>query len=111
MKASLSGLITIACFIATTASSIAENARAYQKLHIPEVLGGKTFQLNLHKDSKSFWQGATTATYAFNGEKFWGPTLFFNQGDTVQLNVKNSLDEVTTPTAVDPKVRSKVTLP
>ncbi len=88
--------LSIACFMAMTASSTAQSTRPFQKLHIPEALGGKAFQLNIHKDSKSFWQGATTATYAFNNEKFWGPTLFFNQGDTVQLNVKNSLDEVTT---------------
>lgn len=70
--------------------------RPFQKLHIPEAIGGKTFTLNLHKSRKSFWQGATTDTYAYNGESFWGPTLIFQQGDTVTLHVKNELDEPTT---------------
>jgi FtsP/CotA-like multicopper oxidase with cupredoxin domain len=46
--------------------------------------------------SKSFWKGATTATYGYNNESFWGPTLILKKGDTVQLNVRNELDEPTT---------------
>lgn len=74
----------------------AETMRPYQPLHIPEAISGKSFQLNLHKASKSFWKGATTKTYGYNKESFWGPTLIFNQGDDVSINVKNDLDEPTT---------------
>lgn len=71
-------------------------ARPFQPLHIPEAISGTKFDLRLHRSSRSFWKGATTATYAYNDETFWGPTLIFNQGDTVQINVKNDLSEPTT---------------
>ncbi len=72
------------------------DTRKYQTLHIPEAISGKDFQLELKKRSKSFWAGATTITYGYNNESFWGPTLFLNQGDDVKISVKNSLDEPTT---------------
>jgi blue copper oxidase len=70
--------------------------RHFQKLRIPELIAGKEFNLSLHPSKKSFWQGATTNTYAYNKEDFWGPTLVFQQGDTVNINVKNELGEPTT---------------
>lgn len=70
--------------------------RPFQKLWIPEALTGKTFNLTLHKTKKSFWAGATTTTYGYNGAPFWGPTLVLQQGDTVQMKVTNTLDEETT---------------
>jgi bilirubin oxidase len=72
------------------------SSRPFQPLHIPEALSGTDFNLTLHKAQKTFWKGATTATYAYNNESFWGPTLIFNQGDTVHVRVKNDLDEPTT---------------
>ncbi len=70
--------------------------RPYQNLWIPPVLSGKVIDLSLNKTKKSFWAGATTATYGYNDAQFWGPTVFLNQGEAVQLRVKNNLDEVTT---------------
>ena len=70
--------------------------RPSQPLHIPQLLTGNHFEINLHKSSKSFWKGATTKTYAYNGESFWGPTLEFKQGESVSVNVRNELDEPTT---------------
>jgi blue copper oxidase len=70
--------------------------RPYQELHIPQLLKGTHFDLNLHKTQKSFWSGAVTTTYAYNDEGFWGPTVELNAGDNVQLNVHNSLEEPTT---------------
>ncbi len=70
--------------------------RPYQNLWIPPVLTGKAIDLSLSKTKKSFWAGATTATYGYNDAQFWGPTVFLNQGDAVQLRVKNNLDEATT---------------
>jgi len=96
MKTPLPGFVAFALLIATTEHSIAQASRSFQPLRIPELIEGTEFQLDLHKETKSFWPGETTATYALNHEKFWGPTLVFNKGDTVRLNVKNSLDEVTT---------------
>lgn len=71
-------------------------SRPFQDLWIPPTVSGKSFELALNKASKSFWQGVTTSTYCFNDSRFWGPTLIFEQGDLVQINVKNNLDEPTT---------------
>ncbi|WP_206291166.1 multicopper oxidase domain-containing protein [Humisphaera borealis] len=83
---------------ATTGSSpsAATSVRAFQDLWIPPLITGKTFDLALGKSSKSLWPGATTHTYGYNDARFWGPTLVFEQGETVRINVKNNLDEPTT---------------
>lgn len=87
----------IALVTLTTASfAVAQNARPYQDLWIPPAITGNSFDLKLGQSSKSFWAGAVTKTYAFNDLKFWGPTLIMTQGQTVQLHVKNALDEPTT---------------
>lgn len=70
--------------------------RKYQTLHVPEAISGTEFELELKKRTKSFWAGATTTTYGYNNESFWGPTLIFNKGEDVKVSVKNSLDEATT---------------
>lgn len=72
------------------------NVRPFQNLWIPPVLTGKTFDLTLSASKKSLWAGARTIAYCYNDTGFWGPTLFLNQGDTVQMRVKNALEEVTT---------------
>ncbi len=77
-------------------SGMPKTPRPFQNLWIPPILEGKSFALTLSKTSKSFWSGATTTTYGFNKAEFWGPTLILNQGDTVQLKVKNDLSEPTT---------------
>ena len=68
----------------------------YNPLWIPPALSGTSFDLSLAPSSKQLLTGATTATYGYNGAEFWGPTLIMNQGDDVQLNVKNELAEETT---------------
>ncbi|NBR43098.1 MAG: hypothetical protein EBU04_09690, partial [Verrucomicrobia bacterium] len=37
-----------------------------------------------------------TPTLGYNGSNFMGPTLVFNQGETVQINFKNNYTEPTT---------------
>ncbi|HBJ83668.1 MAG TPA: hypothetical protein DDZ88_07335 [Verrucomicrobiales bacterium] len=73
-----------------------EQQRPYQDLWIPPLLTGKNIDLSLDKNRKSFWPGASTATYGYDNAAFWGPTVILNQGDAVNLRVKNNLDEVTT---------------
>lgn len=69
----------------------------YNALYIPPTLSGTNFNLTLAKTSKQFFtSGNATPTYAFNGQSFWGPTLIFNKGDEVTLNVTNSLADTTT---------------
>ena len=92
----LSLALLAASILFAAPAAVAETVRPYQDLWLPPVLEGKNFELTLSKNSKSFWAGATTSTYGFNGARFWGPTLVFNQGDTVQINVKNDLSEPTT---------------
>lgn len=69
--------------------------RPLQELWIPPLVEGKTFNLNLAPSTRKFLTG-TTPTMGYNGASFWGPTLVFNKGETVQVNFKNNLEEVTT---------------
>ena len=68
----------------------------YNNLFIPDTLSGTNFDLAI-KDT--FAQivntGNQTITGGING-KFWGPTLFFNKGETVHFNVHNYLNDSTT---------------
>lgn len=68
----------------------------YRDLWIPTLVEGPEFHLSLGKNRKSFWGDTSTATYSYNNAEFWGPTLVFNRGETVELHVKNNLDEETT---------------
>ncbi len=69
--------------------------RPLQDLWIPPLLEGKTFNLQLTQSTRKFLAGTTT-TMGFNGATFWGPTLVFNKGETIQVNFQNNLEEVTT---------------
>ena len=81
----------------TNAALAKASERQFQTLHIPESITGTTFNLDLHPSNKVFWKGSKgTPTFGYNKEKFWGPTLIFNKGDKVTLNMKNSLSEPTT---------------
>ena len=66
-------------------------SQSYNTLWIPDTLSGTNFNLNI-KDT--FAQivntGNQTITGGING-KIWGPTLFFNKGDVVHMNVKNGI--------------------
>jgi bilirubin oxidase len=68
----------------------------YNNLMIPDTLSGTTFHLSL-KDT--FAQIVNTGNQTITGginSKIWGPTLFFNKGDTVHMNVHNYLNDSTT---------------
>ena len=68
----------------------------YNNLWIPDTLSGTQFNLTI-KDTfaQIVDKGNQTITAGING-KFWGPTLFFNKGDVVHMNVKNNLNDSTT---------------
>jgi len=85
---------TIAIFILILFSG--KSFSQYNTLWIPDTLTGPTFNLNI-KDtfSQIISSGNQTTTGGING-KFWGPTLIFNQGDSVQMIVHNYLNESTT---------------
>lgn len=67
----------------------------YNILHIPDTLSGGTFNLTLKDSFKQFKSGNQTITGGINGD-FWGPTLIFNKGETVHMNVQNKLNDSTT---------------
>ncbi len=67
----------------------------YNNLWIPDTLNGTTFNLNIKDTFSQIRPGQQTITAGINN-KFWGPTLFFNKGETVHMNVKNSLNDSTT---------------
>ena len=77
-------------------SLTATNSQAqYNKLRIPDTMSGKTFNLVLKDTFTQFKTGQTTITAGVNSN-FWGPTLIFNQGDTVHMNILNKLNDSTT---------------
>ena len=67
----------------------------YNPLWIPDTLTGTSFNLNIKDTFSQIRPGQQTITAGINN-KFWGPTLFFNKGDTVHMNVKNYLNDSTT---------------
>ena len=76
--------------------SIAIQAQ-YNNIPIPQAIYGTTFDLNIHESVKQIYTtGNQTVTGSINDESFWGPTLFINKGDNVQMNVTNNLNEPTT---------------
>ncbi len=68
----------------------------YNTLWIPDTLSGTTFNLTIKDTFAQFKKGNQTITGAINNNKFWGPTLIFNQGDTVHMSVTNKLNDSTT---------------
>jgi blue copper oxidase len=97
--------IALAIAVASSAIAFATTVRkyasrrqttTYNTLWIPEAISGTTFNLSLKASSKSFFTGTSTPTVGYNGHNFWGPTLIWNKGDKVTLNVTNNLTEETT---------------
>ena len=68
----------------------------YNSLWVPDTLSGPSFNLTIKDTFAQFKTGNQTITGAINNNKFWGPTLIFNQGDTVHMSVTNKLNDSTT---------------
>ncbi len=71
------------------------SSQTYNNLWIPDTLSGINFSLTIKDTIKQLRPGNQTITGSVNNN-FWGPTLFFNKGDVVHLNVKNKLNDSTT---------------
>jgi len=80
----------------TSSTNNSNNTISYNDLFVPPSITGTSFNLTLDKATKQFNSGAATATYGYNGNSFWGPTLIMNQGDDVKINVTNNLSDQTT---------------
>lgn len=74
----------------------AVNAQQFNhQLPIPPLVSGTTFNLTINDTVHQFNPGVNTNTFAFNGT-ILGPTLEMQKWDTIQMNVTNHLNEVTT---------------
>ena len=95
----LSSIVLISCS-KSDASGVSVDTSTdtslYNELFVPPLITGTNFNLTLDKATKQFKSGSATATYGYNGNSFWGPTLIMNQGDEVQINVTNNLSDQTT---------------
>jgi bilirubin oxidase len=94
-------IIAVSCNKTSTTTSPTDTSNSgtnstYNELFVPPAITGTNFNLTLDKATKQFKTGAVTATYGYNGNSFWGPTLIMNQGDDVKINVKNNLSDQTT---------------
>lgn len=66
-------------------------------LNIPDTLSGTHFQLTMHQDSVQFFPaGKISHTLGYNQYAYLGPTLIFNQGDSVEIEVINQISDTTT---------------
>lgn len=79
--------ILLQCFVVS--------AIAQQPLFIPDTLSGPAYNLTMHKDSMQFFPGNISHTYAFNANKYLGPTLIFNKGTNVSITVNNQIADTT----------------
>ena len=68
---------------------------AQNQLFIPEIMDGNEFNLNLQNGEIQFYDGTATQTMGANGN-ILAPTLIFEQGEYVNINVTNSIGEETT---------------
>jgi bilirubin oxidase len=69
---------------------------AQNVIPIPDTLTGNNFNLTLHTDSVQFLPGQKTFTNAVNQYSYLGPTLLFNKGEEVSINVINNLNDTST---------------
>lgn len=65
-------------------------------LFIPDTLAGPNYALTMHKDSVQFFPGKKSHTYAYNINKYLGPTLIFKKGTNVNISVTNQIGDTTT---------------
>jgi len=64
-------------------------------LFIPDTLVGPNFDLTVARSTFTFSNGNTSRTMGVNGD-ILAPTLIFNKGDSVFIDLHNNLDEATT---------------
>lgn len=73
------------------------NTKAQTLLQVPDTLVGPNISLTMHKDSVQFFpNGSKTYTYAYNQYAYLGPTLIFEQGQSMNITVTNDINDTTT---------------
>ena len=86
-------IIRVFFFSAFCISSL--NTFSQNPLFIPDTLSGTVFNLNVQSGIEQFIGTNNTPTYGYNGN-FLGPTLLINKGDSITMNVTNSITQPTT---------------
>ena len=87
----LNALYTAIFFLAFASKfCFAQNA-----LYIPPALTGTNFNLNVQQGTTIFYGATSTPTYGVNGV-WMAPTIIISKGDSITLNVTNSLPVRTT---------------
>ncbi|MGI9613831.1 MAG: multicopper oxidase family protein, partial [Acidimicrobiales bacterium] len=84
------------------ARRVAPATAAVRPLFVPPLLSGDRvdgvtrFELSIGRSTHQFFEGVNTETISYNGLGLLGPTLEVRTGETVQVDVTNQLDSVTT---------------
>jgi blue copper oxidase len=84
-------LTTLALFVLIYTST----AQFVNPLYIPDTLTGTNFNLTVDESYVQFLPGDSTVTYGISAD-YLAPTIIFNKGDFVQMNVTNLLADTTT---------------
>ena len=84
-------LIAVAMAIGVTAV----HAQFVNPLFIPDTISGTTINLTVDESMVSFLPGDSTITYGINAD-YLAPTIIWNAGDYMQMNVTNLLADTTT---------------
>ncbi len=91
-KTTPSLVILLLTFLLTRSVSFAQ----YNEVWIPPIQDASSYNLNIYDTIKQLVPtGNQTVTIGINGD-FWGPTLVLHQGQNVQMNVTNYLNDSTT---------------
>lgn len=82
--------------LAVTVFTMSLRSQSYNTMWIPDTLSGHNFNLAIKDTFRQIVNtGNQTITGGINGN-IWGPTLFFQKGDSVHFNVHNYLNDSTT---------------
>ena len=84
--------ITLACMLCMSYFAFGQT---YNSLWIPDTLSGTSFTLTAVDTFKQMIPGNQTITAAYNGN-WMGPTMIWQKGSTVNLTVRNKLQDSTT---------------
>lgn len=90
MKLKAGGIFLAVVVVMSTAQTFAQN-----QLYIPPTISATEFDLTVAPSTYEFVPGTPVTTFGINGD-ILAPTLIFQKGDFVTLNVINNLNETTT---------------
>ncbi|HEX2900251.1 MAG TPA: multicopper oxidase domain-containing protein [Bacteroidia bacterium] len=86
---------TVLCAMVIYGLANGLQAQTANPLTIPDTLSGQVINLELAPSNVQFLPGTITQTYGIN-EPYLAPTVILYKGQTVQMNVTNSLSDTST---------------